>query len=69
MTAKPCLPIAQRDQMRQLSPDEQDELATVLAKEIDQAPEADRKQMLAGLRGGLFPPRVVDALNKRYGVR
>lgn len=58
-----------RDQMHQLSADEQDELATVLAKELDQASESDRKQMLAGLRGGLFPPRVVDALNKRYGVR
>ena len=58
-----------RDQMRQLSPQEQDELATVLAQELDQVPEADRKQMLAGLRDGLFPPRVVDALNKRYGVR
>ena len=57
-----------RDQMRQLSPVEQDELAAVLAQELDQAPVADRKQMLTGLRGGLFPPRVVDALNKRYGV-
>lgn len=60
---------AGRDQMRQLSPGEQDELAAVLAKDLDQAPEADRKQMLTGLRGGLFPPRVVDALNKRYGMR
>ena len=59
---------AARDQMRLLSPGEQDELAAVLAQEIDQAPVADRKQMLAGLGGGLFPPRVVDALNKRYGV-
>ena len=57
-----------RDQMRQLSPVEQDELAAVLAQDLDQAPVADRKQMLTGLRGGLFPPRVVDALNKRYGV-
>ena len=57
-----------RDQMRQLSPDEQDELATVLAQDLDKVPVADRKQMLTGLRGGLFPPRVVDALNKRYGV-
>ena len=57
-----------RDQMRLLSPGEQDELATVLAEELDQAPVADRKQMLTGLGGGLFPPRVVDALNKRYGV-
>ena len=57
-----------RDQMRLLSPIEQDELAAVLAQDLDKVPVADRKQMLTGLRGGLFPPRVVDALNKRYGV-
>ena len=58
-----------RDEMRRLSPVEQDELAATLAQELDQAPQADRKLMLAELRGGLFPPRVVDALSKRYGVR
>ena len=58
-----------RDEMRRLSPVEQDELADVLAQELDQAPQADRKLMLAELRGGLFPPRVVDALSKRYGGR
>ena len=57
-----------RDQMRLLSPIEQDELAAVLAQDLDKVPVADREQMLTGLRGGLFPPRVVDALNKRYGV-
>ena len=57
-----------RDQMRLLSPGEQDELAAVLAQDLDQVPVGDRKQMLTGVRGGLFPPRVVDALNKRYGV-
>ena len=58
-----------RDEMRRLSPVEQDELAATLAQELDQAPQADRKLMLAELRGGLFPPRVVDALSKRYGGR
>ena len=58
-----------RDEMRRLSPLEQDELAATLAQELDQAPEADRKRMLTELRGGLFPTRVVDALSKRYGVR
>ena len=58
-----------RDEMRRLSPVEQDELAATLAQELDQSPQADRKRMLAELRGGLFPPRVVDALSKRYGVR
>ncbi len=58
-----------RDEMRRLSPVEQDELVAVLAQELDQVPQADRKLMLAELRGGLFPPRVVDALNKRYAVQ
>ena len=58
-----------RDEMRGLSPLEQDELAATLAQQLDQAPEADRKRMLTELRGGLFPTRVVDALSKRYGVR
>ena len=58
-----------RDEMRRLSPVEQDELVVVLAQELDQAPQADRKLMLAELRGGLFPPRVVEALSKRYGAR
>ena len=68
---KPMLPQFReaRDEMRRLSPVEQDELAATLALELDQAPQADRKLMLAELRGGLFPPRVVDALSKRYGVR
>ena len=57
-----------RDEMRRLSPVEQEELVAVLAQELDQAPQADRKLMLAELRGGLFPARVVDALSKRYVV-
>ncbi len=56
-----------RDQMLALSPTEQDELAASLAHEFDKVPAADRKNMLTELRGGLFPPRVVDALTKRYG--
>jgi len=55
-----------RDQMRALSPEEQDELAATLGQELDKAPAADRKLMPGELDGGLFPPRVVDALNKRY---
>ena len=58
-----------RDEMRRLSPVEQDDLAAALAQELDQASQADRKLMLAEVRGGLFPPRVVEALSKRYGAR
>jgi hypothetical protein len=68
---KPILPKLRdaRDQMRALSPEEQDELAANLGVELDKAPAADRKAMLGELGGGLFPPRVVEALNKRYDVK
>ncbi|GEM_PF-2871622 len=68
---KPMLPQFRdaRDQMRALSPEDQDELADMLAQEFDKAPAADRKAMLSEIGGGLFPPRVVDALNKRYGIK
>lgn len=66
---KPMLPVLRdaRTQMHALSPTEQDELADSLAEELDQVPAAERKAMLAELGGGLFPPRVVANLNKRYG--
>ena len=56
-----------RDEMRALPADEQDELAATLAEEFDKVPAADRKDMLAELRSGLFPPRVVEILTRRYG--
>ena len=34
---------------------------------FDNVPAADRKAMLAELRSGLFPPRVVETLTRRYG--
>ena len=34
---------------------------------FDKVPAADRKDMLAELRSGLFPPRVVETLTRRYG--
>ena len=68
---KPMLPQFRdaRDQMRALSPEEQDELAASLGQELDKAPAKDRKAMLGELGGGLFPPRVVQTLNQRYGVK
>ena len=68
---KPMLPQFRdaRDQMRALSPEEQDELAASLGQELDKAPAKDRKAMLSELGGGLFPPRVVQTLNKGYGVK
>jgi hypothetical protein len=68
---KPMLPQFRdaRDQMRALSPEEQDELAASLGQELDKAPARDRKAMLGELGGGLFPPRVVQTLNQRYGLK
>ena len=58
-----------RDEMRALSPLEQDELAASLAEELDKLPAADRKRMLIELGGGLFPPRVVETLTRRYSAQ
>ncbi|NMM07004.1 hypothetical protein [Polaromonas sp.] len=68
---KPMLPQFRdaRDQMRALSPEEQDELAASLVQELDKAPAKERKAMLGELAGGLFPPRVVQTLNQRFGVK
>ena len=68
---KPMLPKFReaRDEMRALSPVEQDELAASLAEEFDKVPAADRKRMLTELGGGLFPPRVVETLSRRYGAQ
>ena len=68
---KPMLPKMRdaRDQMRALSPEEQDELAANLAQELDKASPAERKAMLGELGGGLFPPRVVENLHARYGIK
>jgi hypothetical protein len=68
---KPMLPKMRegRDQMRNLSPAEQDELAETIAHEFDKVSADDRKLMLGELGGGMFPPRVVEALKKRYGAQ
>lgn len=58
-----------RDEMRALSPAEQDELAASLAEELDKLPAADRKPMLTELGSGLFPPRVVETLTRRYSAQ
>jgi hypothetical protein len=65
---KPMLPQLReaRDQMRALSPTEQDELAANLAQELDKVSSAERKTMLTELGGGMFPPRVVETLTRRY---
>jgi len=55
-----------RDEMRALSPDEQDELAASLGVELEKVPADERKAVLNELGNGLFPPRVVENLNRRF---
>ena len=68
---KPMLPQMRdaRERMNALSPEEQDELAQSIAQQLDGVPADERKAMLGELGGGMFPPRVVETLSRRYGVK
>jgi hypothetical protein len=68
---KPMLPQLReaREQMRALSPEEQDEMVTMLGQEFDKVSPDDRKAMLGEIGNGLFPPRVVEGLNRRYAIK
>jgi hypothetical protein len=57
---KPMIPQLRqaRDEMRALSPSEQDEIATVLAQELRALPADQRAALLEHLDSGFFPPRV-----------
>jgi len=60
---------AAREQMRALPPGEQDELAARMAEELKDAPADERRQFLEAAGSGFLPPRVVDGLRSRLGVR
>jgi len=57
---KPMIPQLRqaRDEMRALSPAEQDEIAAVLAQELRALPADQRAALLEHLDSGFFPPRV-----------
>jgi hypothetical protein len=58
-----------RDQMRALSPAEQDEVAATMAQELQSVPADQRRQFVEQLDAGFFPPAVVAGVKTRLGVR
>ena len=68
---KPIVPQLRqaRDEMRALSPAEQDELASNMAEELRAVPADDRKSFLESLDGGFFPPRVSAGVKARLGAK
>ncbi len=58
-----------REQLRALPTEAQDELAAQMADELRDAPADERREFLDAIGGGFLPPRVVDGLRSRLGVR
>ena len=68
---KPIVPQLRqaREQMRALSPDEQDEVAAALAAEIAPLPKEQRAEFIAHLGSGFFPPRISDGVKRRLAAK
>jgi len=68
---KPMVPQLReaRDQMRALSPAEQDELASAMAEELQSVSTDDRKVFIESLDGGFFPPRVSEGVKAQLGAK
>jgi hypothetical protein len=66
---KPMIPQLRqaRDEMRALSPAEQDELAAVLVQEIRALPTDQRAALVEHLDSGFFPPRVAQGARAAIG--
>jgi hypothetical protein len=58
-----------RDQMRALSPAEQDEFAATMAQELKAVPADERQQFMEQLDAGFFPPAVAAGVKARLGVK
>ena len=58
-----------REQMRALSPAEQDEVAATMAQELQGLPADQRKQFVEQLDAGFFPPAVATGVKARLGVK
>lgn len=54
-----------REQMRALSPAEQEEFAATMAQELKAVPPADRTQFLEQIDAGFFPPAVAAGVKAR----
>ncbi len=68
---KPIVPQLRqaRDEMRALSPAEQDEVAATLAEEIGPLPAGQRAEFIEYLGTGFFPARVSAGVKARLGVK
>lgn len=66
---KPMIPQLRqaRDEMRALSPAEQDEIAAMLAQELRALPADQRAALLEHLDSGFFPPRVAQGAKAGAG--
>ncbi len=51
-----------RAEIQALSPEEQDELAATVARELENVPASERKLFLNEIGGGFFPARVVEGV-------
>jgi hypothetical protein len=58
-----------REQMRALSPAEQDEFAAMMAQELKAVPAGERQQFVEQLDAGFFPPAVAAGVKARLGAK
>ena len=68
---KPMIPQMRRarDEMRALTPEEQDELGAALLQETRQLPADERRSLVEFAEAGFFPKRVADALRTGLSTR
>lgn len=68
---KPIIPQLRsaRDELRALSPAEQDEVSVALAQEVSALAPAERAALVEHLDLGFFPPRVVAGVKARLAAR
>jgi hypothetical protein len=64
---KPIIPQLQRarDELRAMSPEEQDEVAAMLAQEVQTLPSDQRAALMEHLDAGFFPPRIGAGVKSR----
>ena len=67
---KPMIPQLQRarDELRALSPQEQDEVAAALAQEVRPLPADQRAAFVEHLDAGFFPARIAAAVKRHLAI-
>ena len=68
---KPMLPQFRqaRDELQALSPAEQDEVADMLAQEMESMPSEQEEALMETLDSGFFPPRVSEGVKERVAAK